>query len=256
MLWSYPSGIGLPCTLTIGGSLTTKAGKFTVGGRNKNKDGTTVKDKIYVPLYVSGSPSTSEQSAEIDPTNSPQGNIFVWDTTANQWYVNVAVGSNTIFNTINGNQAKYSASGILSTPSSYLKRIVDERVDNDKIYRLRYTTKRNPTTGILPSYPQTGYVLQIKKGSGIAGVGDRFTDGANLLLLNKRFLAWETVARYKAANPGYQVPDQGTSGGDWNCQDDIISIVDAVAYNLRYGGNDEVWDAANLYNNLPATDST
>ncbi|BCU94400.1 MAG: hypothetical protein CM15mV5_0550 [uncultured marine virus] len=29
------------------------------------------------------------------------------------------------------------------------------------------------------------------------------------------------------------VPDQGTSGGDWNCQDDIISIVDAVAYNLR-----------------------
>ena len=248
----YPSGIGLPCTLTIGGSLTTKAGKFTVGGRNKNKDGTTVKDKIYVPLYVSGSPSTSEQSAEIDPSNSPQGNIFDWDTTANQWYVNVAVGSNTIFNTINGNQAKYSASGILSTPSSYLKRIVDERVDNDKIYRLRYTTKRNPTTGILPSYPQTGYVLQIKKGSGIAGVGDRFTDGANLLLLNKRFLAWETVARYKAANPSYVVPDQGTSGGDWNCQDDIISIVDAVAYNLRYGGNDEVWDAANLYNNLPA----
>ena len=247
-----PASPGLPCTLTVGGSLTTKAGKFTVGGRTKDKDGTTVKDKIYVPLYVSGSASTSEQSAEIDATNSPQGNIFDWDTSNNQWYVNVATGSNAIYNTINGNQAKYSASGILSTPSSYLKRIVDERVDNDKIYRLRYVTKRNQSTGILPSYPQTGYVLQIKKGSGIAGVGDRFTDGSNLLILNKRFLAWETVARYKAANPTYTVPDQGTAGGDWNCQDDIISIVDAVAHNLRYGGNDEVYDAADLYNNLPA----
>ena len=238
--------------MTIGGSLTTKVGKFTVGGRNKNKDGSTVKDKVFVPLYVSGSASTSEQSAEIDPNNSPQGNVFDWDTSNNQWYVNVAVGSNTIYNTINGNQAKYGPTGIVATPNSYLKRIVDERVDNDKIYRLRYVTKRDQTTGILPSYPQTGYVLQIKKGSNIPGVGDRFTDGANLLLLNKRFLAWETVARYKAANPGYTVPDLGTSGGDWNCQDDIISIIDAVAHNLRYGGNDEVYDAANLYNNLPS----
>ena len=83
-------------------------------------------------------------------------------------------------------------------------------------------------------------------------MGDRFTDGANLLLLNKRFLAGETVARYKAANPSYVVPDQGTAGGDWNCQDDIISLVDAVAFNLRYGGNSETYDAANLYNNLPS----
>ena len=247
-----PSSPGLPCTLTVGGSLTTKAGKFTVGGRTKNKDGSTVKDKIYVPLYVSGSQSTSEQFAEIDPNNSPQGNIFDYDVSTTQWYVNVSVGSNSIFNTINGNPSKYGPSGILSTPSSYLKRIVDERVDNDKIYRLRYVTKRDPNTGILPSFPQTGYVLQVKKGSGIPGIGDRFTDGANLLLLNKRFLAWETVARYKAANPTYTVPDVNGDGGDWNCQDDIISIIDAVAYNLRYGGNNEVFDAANLYNTLVA----
>ena len=243
---------GLPCILTIGGSLTTKAGKFTVGARELNKDGTPTSDKIYVPLYVSGSASTSEQFAAIDKNNSANGNIFDWDTSNNQWYVNVATNNN-IYTTISGNQTKYGPSGIQSTPSSYLKRIVDERVDNDKIYRLRYVTKRNTTTGILPSYPQTGYVLQIKKGSGIPGVGDRFTDGANLLLLNKRFLAWETVARYKAANPGYNVPDQGTTDNSgWSCQDDIISIIDAVAFNLRYGGNNEVWDAANLYNNLPS----
>ena len=61
------------------------------------------------------------------------------------------------------NQAKYGPTGIVATPNSYLKRIVDERVDNDKIYRLRYVTKRDQTTGILPSYPQTGYVLQIRR---------------------------------------------------------------------------------------------
>ena len=66
------------------------------------KIGSTVKDKVFVPLYVSGSASTSEQSAEIDPNNSPQGNVFDWDTSNNQWYVNVATGSNTIYNTING----------------------------------------------------------------------------------------------------------------------------------------------------------
>ena len=243
---------GLPCVLTVGGSLTTQAGKYTVGGRTKNKDGSTVKDKIYVPLYVSGSNTTSEQSAEVDTAGSAQGNIFDYDMSGNQWYVNVSTSTNQIHGTINGNSAKYGPSGILSTPSSYLKRIVDERVDNDKIYRLRYVTKRDQSNNILPSYPQTGYILQVKKGGGISGMGDRFTDGANLLLLNKRFLAWETVARYTAANAGYQVPDQGTPGGDWRCQDDIISIVDAVAYNLRYGGNSEVYDAANLYNNLPA----
>ena len=247
---------GLPCVLTVGGSLTTKAGKYTVGGRTKDKDGSEVKDKIYVPLYVSGSNTTSEQSAKIDTVGSAQGNIFDYDLSQTQWYVNVESGANNqIFQTIDGNNAvgeKYHSSGILSTPSSYLKRIVDERVDNDKIYRLRYVTKRDQATGILPSYPQTGYILQIKKGGGISGIGDRFTDGANLLLLNKRFLAWETVARYKAANPSYVVPDQGTAGGDWNCQDDIISLVDAVAFNLRYGGNSETYDAANLYNNLPS----
>ena len=247
---------GLPCVLTVGGSLTINAGKYTVGGRTKNKDGSTVKDMIYVPLYVSGSNTTSEQSAKIDTVGSSQGNIFDYDLSQTQWYVNVESGlNNQIYQTIDGNNAvgeKYHSSGILSTPSSYLKRIVDERVDNDKIYRLRYVTKRDPATGILPSYPQTGYILQIKKGGGISGMGDRFTDGANLLLLNKRFLAWETVARYKAANPSYVVPDQGTAGGDWNCQDDIISLVDAVAFNLRYGGNSETYDAANLYNNLPS----
>ena len=252
---------GLPCVLTVGGSLTVNAGKYTVGGRIKNKDGSTVKDMIYVPLYVSGSNTTSEQSTEIDTAGSSNGNVFDYDMSGNQWYVNVSTSTNNIHTTISGNSAKYGPSGILSTPSSYLKRIVDERVDNDKIYRLRYVTKRDQTNSILPSYPQTGYILQVKKGGGISGMGDRFTDGANLLLLNKRFLAWETVARYKAANPSWTVPDQGTADNSqtgantndgWNCQDDIISVVDAVAYNLRYGGNSEVYDAANLYNNLPA----
>ena len=230
---------GLPLELTIGGSLTSFAGRYRVGGRVLNKDGSSTSDKIFVPLYLNGQSTTSEQYAEIDPANN--GNIFDWDFINSNWYVNVNPAANSIYQTIDGNTVKYGAGKIESTPTSYLKRVVDERIDDDKIYRLRYTTKRG-SDGTLPSFPQSGYVIQPKKGLGIPGVGDRFTDGSNLLLLNKRFLAYETVARYLQANPSFTIPNSNQA-----CIDDLIDVVEAVAYNLRYGGNSEVYDAASLY---------
>ena len=41
----------------------------------------------------------------------------------------------------------------------------------------------------------------------------------------------------------------GVPGGSQNCEDDIVDVIEAIAYNLRYGGNSEVWDAANYYVN-------
>jgi len=230
---------GLPCELVFGGTFTTKTGEYTIGGRRLNKDGSATVDKIYVPLYPNGSDVTQEQYANIKRNGDPlTGKVFDYDYDLNNWYVNVDPAANTIYTTMNGNSGKYP--GIPVTPNSYIKRIVDERVDNDKIYRLRYETRAEGST--LPSFPQPGYVLQVKKGRGTLGVGDRFTDGANLLLTNKRFLANETVARYKAANPSFNIPNS-----DQACIDDLISLIDAVAYNLRYGGNNEVYDAASLY---------
>ena len=243
---------GLPLEITIGGTLTSNAGRYEVGARTLDKDSTTTTDKIYVPLFESGSQFTSEQYATILPAQN--GNVFEYDFVNDNWYVNVNPAQNTIYQTILNNTNKYGVGKIESTPTSYIKRIVDERIDTEKLFRLRYVTRRG-LDGTLPSYPQAGYVLQPKKGSGIDGVGDRFTDGSNLLLLNKYFLAEETVARYLNANPSFTI-----TGSNQRCIDDLIDIIEAVAYNARYGGNDETYDAASYYisgtSNLPNSERT
>jgi len=234
------NGIGLDCELRIGAGLDAKVGKFFVGEKYLAKDGTAEADKIFVPLYASSSATnTTEQSSTITKDGTT-GNVFEFDFGATGgWYIRVSSSNNGIYNAIDGN-SKYGAATISTTPTSYIKRINDERVADDKIYRLRYVTTSKD--GNLPSYPQTGYVLQPKKGAEIDGVGDRFTDGANLLLLNKYFLAYETVSRYLNANPSFVVPN-----GNQRCVDDLINIIESVAYNLRYGGNDEVYNAASKY---------
>ena len=72
--------------------------------------------------------------------------------------------------------------------------------------------------------------------------GDKFQDAGNLIGINRDFIAEEVVARLVVEYPALQIP-----GGNSNCVDDIKDILDAVAYNLRNGGNHEVWDAAALY---------
>jgi len=243
---------GLPIEFTIGETLTTLAGgRYDIGKRTLNKDSTPTNDAIYVPLYAIGANTTTEQYANIAP--SVNGNIFEYDYILNNWYVNVNVAGNQIYTALSGNTNKYGSGKIETTPTTYIKRIVDERIDDEKIYRLRYVTTRGDDDKN-PSFPTPGYVIQPKKGLGIAGVGDRFTDGANLLLLNKRFLAEETVERYLDANPSFTI-----TGGDQRCIDDLIDIIDAIAFNLRYGGNSEVYDASAFYTasgNLPEAERT
>ena len=248
-------GVGLDCVLAVGDGLTKKVGKFTIGSRVLDKDGSDITDKIFVPLFASSSASsTSEKSAEINPVG---GNIFDYDPTtlsdtAGGWYINVTSGtSNEIYTAMNGN-SKYGVSTISTTPTSYIKRIVDERVDDDKIYRLRYVTQTESglATDPTPSFPQRGYVLQVKRGPGIRGRGDRFTDGANLLLLNKYFLAHEAIARWIGDNPGKT--ELASADHRTSCIDDIVNVIEAIAYNLRFGGNDQVVFAGDKYVN-PST---
>ena len=44
------------------------------------------------------------------------------------------------------------------------------------------------------------------------------------------------------ANSGFTIP-----GGNVNCVDDVKDMLDAIIWNLQYGGNNRVWDAAELY---------
>ena len=83
---------------------------------------------------------------------------------------------------------------------------------------------------------------------------DRFLDAANLLEANKDLIAEEAVLAMKDY-PAYKVPNlfeiNSGIGGFTNqdCIDDVKDVISAIVDNIRYGGNDKVWEAADLYVN-------
>ena len=78
--------------------------------------------------------------------------------------------------------------------------------------------------------------------NGISPVGDRFADAHDLLLANKNWIADVAVKDMEIQYPTFNVP-----GGSVNCFDDIVDVIEAIAYNVKYGSNNQVYDAANFY---------
>ncbi len=73
-------------------------------------------------------------------------------------------------------------------------------------------------------------------------VSGRYADASDLILANKLLIADVAVGRMLANFPGFTVP-----GGNQNCKDDIISILDELCFNVKYGGNHRAYDVAQLY---------
>ena len=73
-------------------------------------------------------------------------------------------------------------------------------------------------------------------------------DAANLIKDNMKFIASEAVYQM-LLDPTVGTPSgyPGVPGHNDNCIDDLVDGMEAIAYNLRYGGNNETWDAANFY---------
>ena len=73
-------------------------------------------------------------------------------------------------------------------------------------------------------------------------------DAANLIKDNMQMIAAEAVFQM-LADPTVGIPSgyPGVPGHNDNCIDDLVDGMEAIAYNLRYGGNSETWDAANFY---------
>lgn len=91
---------------------------------------------------------------------------------------------------------------------------------------------------------QTSNTSSSIKLTGTISADDRFLDAANLIEANKQLIAKESVdimLNYTAYS-SFEVP-----GGSQNCVDDVIDVIGAVVNNLRFGGNNYTWDAANLY---------
>ena len=78
--------------------------------------------------------------------------------------------------------------------------------------------------------------------NGISPVADRYADAHDLLLANKNWIADVAVKDMQIQYPTFQVP-----GGAVNCFDDVVDVVEAIAYNIKYGSNNKVYDAANFY---------
>ena len=70
---------------------------------------------------------------------------------------------------------------------------------------------------------------------------DRYQDAADLILKNKKLIAAQAVFNYVTAN-SFTIPT-----GNQNCIDDVVDVLEAIAYNLRHGGNNKVYDAASYY---------
>ncbi len=81
------------------------------------------------------------------------------------------------------------------------------------------------------------------------GAGTVRRDAATLIQKNLELIAFESVQRYNIDNPSHNVP-----GGNQNCIDDVLDLLRTIVYNLAYGGNEQVYDAAQLYTNSPFLD--
>ena len=69
----------------------------------------------------------------------------------------------------------------------------------------------------------------------------KVADAGNLLRLNQNFIATTAYGRMQAANPSFSAIYKP------KCLRDTNLLIDAVADNVEFGGNDAVYDAANLY---------
>jgi cytoskeletal protein CcmA (bactofilin family) len=76
----------------------------------------------------------------------------------------------------------------------------------------------------------------------MSAINGTYADAGRLILRNKDFIAAEAVDRTKSTYPSLVIP-----GGNQNCIDDIKLILDAIIYNIQFGGNSRVYDAAKFY---------
>jgi hypothetical protein len=84
--------------------------------------------------------------------------------------------------------------------------------------------------------------VRIPKSYQVPPVSGKNADASRLILANKTLIAEVAVGRMLAAFSGFSVP-----GGNQNCIDDIVDVIEAICYNLELGGNDQVYDAAKIY---------
>ena len=75
-------------------------------------------------------------------------------------------------------------------------------------------------------------------------VADLHADAYNLVLANKEFIAEEAYQLMLDQFPAY-TPQEGNTKQD--CLDDVYDVLEAVMYDVKFGGNSKTYDAAKIY---------
>ena len=150
-LYGYTTETGRP---------PSKIQGYTVGAR---RDDINTPDQIFVLLLASGAAEPTTHFAKINPSgpevtgtragddNSP----LKWDSSVNQWYIQVDGNANTIYTTLQANPI-YQNLGF--TPTTFVRRVPDARNLVDRVYRYRYVLNKDAFP--VPREPITGFVIQ------------------------------------------------------------------------------------------------
>ena len=77
---------------------------------------------------------------------------------------------------------------------------------------------------------------------GLTPIDGTHVDAHNLILANKDFIANEAVERMLVDYPNFEIP-----GGNQECIDDVLKIIDALVFNIKYGSNNKIYEAAEIY---------
>ena len=133
---------------------------YTIGAR---RDDVNTPDRLYVLLVASGASEPTTHYAEINPSGpevtgtrgGDEQSPLKWDSTNNQWYIQVDGSANTIYTTLLANPT-YQNLGF--TPTTFIRRVPDARNLVDRIYRYRYVLDKDAFP--VPRPPITGFVIQ------------------------------------------------------------------------------------------------
>ena len=157
------------------------------------------------------------------------GHPIGFDTSRNNWYVNVATAAtdNTIYPIV----TSLGTAGLgNATPRTFIKRKLDTRNLIDRAYRIRYVLPKGSPTTARP--PLDGYIIQESNntiGAGTTEISKYFSIAPATLsnsteLRNPRFIAnanWSTVT--KTANIITELPHNLTVGS----QVEVLNIISA-----------------------------
>lgn len=179
-------------------------------------------DKAKSLSVIAHVKSITDEIIQNTPVTPTSGNTEIQDTTSQRAG---SVGSTTALNSVIANAAE-------------IKDIVTNNTPNAYVYP-------NPTDWgnilVNTAYAATGYAIGDTSG---------FDDGRRLILANKTFIKDEVSAWINAQISGNIAPFVGFvygGTGQTKCERDIGYIVDALVYDLTYGGNLATQIAARSY---------